>query len=323
MNFIDEIYANVRSLNQKEGLKKILLVDGDDQRAIETAKMLKKDNFCEPILLVKKPQDVVEGIETIVMDETEIAKYAQKFFELRKGKETEDAALKAMQTRPFFAMMKLRNNEVDGVVGGLLYTTADILRAGFKVIGPKPGIKTISSANIMHKGSEKYIFSDISVNVKPNPQQLAEIGLNAVEFARKTLNLEPNVAFLSFSTDGSAVTDESKATREAADIFNQLSNSKNPAIGEIQFDAAIDTGVRSSKYKRPAYDGATNIFVFPSLEAGNIGYKIAQRMGNWGAIGPIINGIAKPLNDLSRGATVDDVFNTVLITVLQTAGGND
>ncbi|MBN3534575.1 phosphate acetyltransferase [Mycoplasma procyoni] len=322
MEFQKTLQEIISLNNQKESKRKIVLIDGDDKRAIEAAEMIAKTDLITPVLVVDKINENIDKrvIQEVVSEEKQNI-YAHKFFDFRKGKETLESAQAAMRTKPFYAMMMLKNNEVDGVVGGLNYTTADILRAGFKVIGPKQGIKTISSAMIMHKGDEKFIFSDISVNIKPNADQLAEIGLNASEFAR-SLGIEQKVAFLSFSTDGSAVSEESKLVQEAKEKFNQLSvNTK--AIGEIQFDAAFDEKIRMSKYKKEAYQGKTSVFVFPTLDAGNIGYKIAQRLGGFGAIGPIITGIAAPVNDLSRGSTTEDVYNTILITALQSFEGEN
>ncbi|MGZ9428732.1 phosphate acetyltransferase [Mycoplasma sp. 1012] len=317
--FFQKELENKIDIKNKElkSKKTILLIDGEDQRAIDAAEKLVNTDLVNVILLVNKEnKNVSSKIQQEVISSSKKEKYAKLFFEARNGKETMESAQKSLESNPFYGMMMLKNKEVDGVVGGLNYTTADILRAGFKVIGPKKGIKTISSAMIMHKENEKFIFSDISVNIKPNSDQLAEIGLNAKEFA-KNLGIEPKIAFLSFSTDGSAVSDESKLSSEATIKFNELSSDVK-AIGEIQFDAAISENVRKAKYKKESYDGQTNVFIFPNLDAGNIGYKIAQRLGNYGAIGPVITGIAEPVNDLSRGSTVEDVYNTVLITTLQT-----
>ncbi|SYV97077.1 Phosphate acetyltransferase [Mycoplasmopsis edwardii] len=316
MSFQKELENKLSEMNNAINSKKtILLIDGEDQRSIETVKMISKTNLVNVVLLVKeKNNELPSNIIQEVISNEKKEQYANQFFEFRNGKETMESAKKSLEGAPFYAMMMLKNKEVDGVVGGLNYTTADILRAGFKVIGPKKGIKTISSAMIMHKETEKYIFSDISVNIKPNADQLSEIGLNASDFA-KGLGLEPKIAFLSFSTDGSGMSDESKLVAEAVAKFNEVSDVK--AIGEIQFDAAFDETVRKAKYKKESYSGKTNVFVFPTLDAGNIGYKIAQRLGGFGAIGPVITGISSPVNDLSRGSTPEDVYNTILITALQ------
>ncbi|MGZ9800332.1 phosphate acetyltransferase [Mycoplasma sp. AC1221] len=316
MNFQKQLENTIYQKNtQLKSKKTILLIDGEDQRSIKAAAKVAESDLVNIVLLVSQHNcSLTPNIKQEVISDEKKSEYAKQYFELRKGKETLEASVKNLEQAPFYAIMMLKNKEVDGVVGGLNYTTADILRAAFKVIGPKKNIKTISSAMIMHKDDQKYLFSDISVNIKPNADQLAEIGLNATEFA-KSLGFDPKVAFLSFSTDGSAVSDESKLSAEATAKFNELSDTK--AIGEIQFDAAFDEKVRQAKYKKPAYTGVTNVFVFPNLDAGNIGYKIAQRFGGFGAIGPVITGIAEPVNDLSRGSTTEDVYNTVLITALQ------
>ncbi|MEE3928407.1 phosphate acetyltransferase [Mycoplasmopsis ciconiae] len=317
MKFTDKIVNQVNAINKT---KKIVLIDGDDKRMIEAAKELAKFKNIELTLLVEEDKNCECGLnfENIFSDKELIEKMVTKYVELRKGKETEEQARSVLKTRPFYAMMLLAMGKADGVVGGLNYPTADILRAAFKVIGPKPGIKTISSVMIMHKDEDTLIFSDISVNPKPNKEQLSDIGINAATFAAQ-MGFDPRVAFLSFSTDGSAKTDESVMVREATDLFNQ-NYKATKAIGEIQLDAALDFEIRKAKYKREYFEEKANVLIFPDLGAGNIGYKLVQRLGGYGAIGPIVVGAKMPVNDLSRGSTVDDVVNTVLITVLQSEG---
>lgn len=316
MSYQKELENLVLSNQKLSGVKKILIFDGKDPRAIKAAKNLKSQGLVHPILLSETQFDS-EGVELEVLSEEKIQLFAKEFFEFRKGKETEEGALKAMKTLPFYACMLLRKGLVDGVIGGLEFPTADILRAAFKVIGPVKGIKTISSVMIMHKNNEKFIFSDISVNISPSSEQLAEIGHNATLFA-KNLGFNPNVAFLSFSTSGSGKSLEAEAVETATKLYNE--NASTKALGEIQFDAAMDLEIRKAKYKGEMNLDPVNVLIFPNLNAGNIGYKIAQRLGGFGAIGPIITGIAKPINDLSRGSTVEDIFNTALITALQAEG---
>ncbi len=296
---------------------KILLIDGSDQRSIEAANKLAEFNNLEITLLVENDDKIDTKANVVNMNKNanKLELLAQKYVELRKGKEDIEAARKVLSTRPFYAMMLLATGEVDGVVGGLNYSTADILRAAFKAIGPKPGIKTISSVMIMHKEEKLYFFSDISVNPKPDLTGLVDIATNAAEFAKAFIE-EPKVAFLSFSTSGSAVTPETKLVADATVEFNKVYQGTK-AIGEVQLDAAVNEGVRKSKYKGETFTGEANVLVFPDLGAGNIGYKIAQRFGGFGAIGPIITGVKKPVNDLSRGSLTDDVVNTVLITAIQ------
>ncbi|UUD37018.1 phosphate acetyltransferase [Mycoplasmopsis californica] len=313
MNFVKYLETQVKKLNTKT----IVLIDGQDQRTKEAAEILKKYKNIKTILLTDKPIKSSELTYLNINDDpAKIAKYVEDYVVIRKGKETKEQAQVNLQQLPYYAMMMLHNDEVDAVVGGLNYSTADILRAAFKAIGPKAGVKTISSLMIMHKGSENYIFGDISINIKPTEDQLVEIAQNTANFA-KSLNIEPKVAFLSFSTNFSAKSDESILVHNATEKYNSL-NQENIAIGDVQFDAAFDTKVRAAKYKLPSFEGRANIFIFPTLDAGNIGYKIAQRLGGFGAIGPIVTGTKKVVNDLSRGSSVDDVVNTVLISALQT-----
>ncbi|WP_025755129.1 phosphate acetyltransferase [Mycoplasmopsis cricetuli] len=302
---------------QLKNTKTIILIDGDDQRMIQAAKELKKYTNIKPILLVEKDEDKIEGLEfiNIFKDQAKTKQFIDKYLEIRKGKETLEQASKALATRPFYAMMLVVMGMADGVVGGLLYPTADILRAAFKAIGTKEGIKTISSAMIMHKKDQTIIFSDISVNVKPTEMQLAEIGLNAQNFTNQ-MGIDPKVAFLSFSTSFSAKTPESELVKNATDLFNEKTK-LTKAIGEVQLDAAINLDIRKLKYKSESFNEPANVLIFPDLNAGNIGYKIMQRFADFGAIGPIVVGTKKAVNDLSRGSTVNDVVNTVLITALQ------
>ncbi|TNK83775.1 phosphate acetyltransferase [Mycoplasmopsis pullorum] len=320
MNFVNQILEKVNKINSP---KTIVLIDGDDPRMIEAAKKIKETTNIQILLLVEKEIQPVDGLNfiNIFTDSEKINVMIEKYVELRKGKETLEQARQAVATRPVYAMLLLALGEVDGVVGGLAYPTSDILRAAFKTIGPKKGIKTISSVMIMHKENEEtLIFSDISVNPEPNAEQLADIAANATEFA-KQLNFDPKVAFLSFSTDGSAKTDKTLMVREATDLYN-LKHPSTLALGEIQLDAALDLKVRAAKYKRDSYSEKSNVLIFPDLGAGNIGYKLVQRLANYGAIGPVVVGAAKPVNDLSRGSSVEDVYNTILITVLQSEGTN-
>lgn len=307
----------IDKLKQKNGKKKILFVDGKDKRAIEAVKLHNQDEIIEAILLVEKKSDIPEGVKNYINMEDWVSKenvLIDKYVEKRKGKETADQAKVVIKEKSTFAMLMLELEEVDGVIGGLIDPTSVILRSAFKVIGPAEGIKTISSVMIMEKGEDWSIFSDISVNIEPSKEQLVDIAFNATDFA-KTIGFEIKPAFLSFSTDGSAVHPKSTLVKEATDAFNEKSDIK--AIGEVQFDTAWVESVRKQKYSKESFEGKASILIFPSLEAGNIGYKIAQRLGNYGAVGPILTGIRKPVNDLSRGALVDDVYNTAIITALQ------
>ena len=311
--YIEEI------LEKRKNKKRILFMDGSDDRAQEAALAHKKANKIIPVLLIET-NDVAKDIdiEKIVISDWKSKEeiLINKYLEIRKGKDNIESAKKVIFDPATFCMLMVAMNKVDGAIGGLSCPSSDVLRAAFKVIGPKKGVKTISSVMVMEKGEEWYIFTDVSVNISPNVNQLVEIAQNASTFAN-LINFETKIAFLSFSTSGSAVHEKSTIIKEATNIFNNTFKPKYKAIGEVQFDAAFSENVRKIKYKGEAFDGKPTIFIFPTLDVGNIGYKIAQRMGGFGAIGPIITGINKPINDLSRGAKVDDVYNTALLTAVQ------
>ncbi len=306
-------------LEKRKTKKRILFMDGSDERAQKAALEHKKANKIIPVLLVET-NDVAKNIdvEKIIISDWKSKEQLliDKYVEIRKGKDNAESAKKVIYTPATFCMLMVAMNKVDGAIGGLSCPSSDVLRAAFKVIGPKKGVKTISSVMVMEKGEEWYIFTDISVNIAPTVNQLVDIASNASTFAR-LIDFETKVAFLSFSTSGSAVHEKSAIMKDATEMFNNNFKPKYPAIGEIQFDAAISDEVRKMKYKGKTFDGKPTIFVFPTLDVGNIGYKIAQRMGGFGAIGPIITGINKPINDLSRGAKVVDVYNTALLTAVQ------
>jgi phosphate acetyltransferase len=315
MSFKNKIITRLKA-GQK---KKILFIDGHDLRAQKAAALHVEEGAIEPILLLTKVDlTIPKEIKTILISDEKYREdeLVAKYVERRKGKEDAEAAKKVVFTPHFFSMLLLELNEIDGVIGGLVNPTSDILRAAFKIIGPKPGIKTISSVMIMEKKAEAILFADISVLPEPTKEQLVDIAYNTNKFAEQ-LDIEPKIAFLSFSTNGSANHPRAILVQKATNEYNFKYKPKFPALGEIQLDAALDIEVRKAKYKKPFYEGASKILIFPSLDAGNIGYKIAQRMGGYGAIGPIITGVNKPVNDLSRGAKEMDIYNTALITAMQ------
>ncbi|CAM9122086.1 phosphotransacetylase [Mycoplasma todarodis] len=316
MAFRQQIIELVKNLDTK---KRILLLDGVEERNLKAAIKHTKDGIVETILLLEEHNTEIESqIKTIVISDYKHRK--QEFVELylskRNGKETIEQAEQVIFQPNYFGMLLLELGEVDGIVGGLTLPTSQILSPAFKIIKPKEGVKTISSVMIMEKESEHYLFSDISVVPEPTQDQLVDIAINASNFSKK-VGIKDKVAFLSFSTSGSANHESAKKVYNAKEEFNNKFQPSYKAIGEVQFDAAFNPEIRKSKYKEEGFEDKATIFVFPSLDSGNIGYKIAQGMGGFGAIGPIVTGLNKPVNDLSRGSTIDDVYNTILITALQ------
>lgn len=325
MDFEKSMKKLLQDKSAKEGKRKIVFVEGWSNRMQAAVKVLVKDDVIEPLLIFETKQQFDETPtkinHLIIENEKELVeKFSKLYFEKRKGKEAMGDIQKAMLQAPLFSAMAVESGMYDGCVGGIHNPTANILRAAFKAIGPVEGIKTISSIMIMHKNEKWYIFTDISVNPNPTKEQLIDIAKNASDFGN-VINFKKKVAFLSYSTAGSAVTPATQMVRDATVEYNEKFDPKYKSIGEVQFDAAFDLDIREQKYKYDdGFKKMPTIFVFPDLNSGNIGYKIAQRMGGFGAIGPIITGLKKPMNDLSRGSTVDDIYNTTIITALQAYG---
>ncbi|QJG66863.1 phosphate acyltransferase [Mycoplasma phocoenae] len=306
----------IKAKAQKEILS-VLFIDGNDPRAREAAIYLKDNKLAKPIMLLENESQIVDdGLENIVMTQQSAKKeeYAQKLAEIRKGKENIEACRQALETRPFYGAMMLRTKEIDSAVGGLIYSTAAILRASFKAIGPKPGIKTISSIIVLHKDDETFILTDPSTVEKPNAVQLVDLAKNASEFAR-TMKMNDLTGFLTYSTNGSGKGENPELVREAVKLAIE-DGSINMIHGEMQFDSAYDLNVRKHKFPSAPQE-KLGIYVYPNLESCNIGCKMAQRLGGYGAVGAIIQGINGAINDFSRGATVQDVIDVTSITILK------
>ncbi|RXS77870.1 phosphate acetyltransferase, partial [Geobacillus sp. PK12] len=268
-----------------------------------------------PIMLLENESRVVDdGLANIILskEEESIKAYASELVKIRNGKEDYETCLKNMHTRPYYGAMMIKLKDVDSAVGGLIYSTADILRAAFKCIGAKPAIKTISSVIVMHKDDEQLIFTDPSTVQKPSAEQLVDIAANAISFANM-MNMNSLGAFLTYSTNNSGKGENPDLVREAVKIATE--RGLNVINGEMQFDSAYDLNVRKAKFPS-AVQKEAGVFIFPNLESCNIGCKIAQRMGKYGAVGAILQGVNGAINDFSRGATVADVIDVTSITIL-------
>ncbi len=237
------------------------------------------------------------------------------FIERRKGKVTEEDARNILLDENYFGTMLVYMGKAHGLVSGAAHSTADTVRPALQIIKTKPGIRKTSGVFIMVRGDEKYVFADCAINIAPDSQDLAEIAIESAQTA-KMFDIEPRVAMLSFSTKGSAKSPETEKVIEAVRIAKEMA----PELtldGEFQFDAAFVPSVAKKKAPDSVIQGDANVFIFPSLEAGNIGYKIAQRLGNFEAVGPILQGLNQPVNDLSRGCNAEDVYKLSLITAAQ------
>ncbi|HAM80743.1 phosphate acetyltransferase [Ornithinibacillus bavariensis] len=319
-SLFDQVKANVIGKN-----KTIVFPEGLDERILHAASKLNKENVVTPILIGNKEaveakaeeyQADISGIT--ILDPNSYEKFAEmvaQFVERRKGKATEEDARKILQDENYFGTMLVYMNEADGLVSGAAHSTADTVRPALQIIKTKQGVKKTSGVFIMERDDEKYVFADCAINIAPDSNDLAEIAVESAATA-KLFGIDPRVAMLSFSTKGSAKSPETEKVVEAL----KLAKEKDSSLiidGEFQFDAAFVPSVAAKKAPDAVIKGDANVFIFPSLEAGNIGYKIAQRLGGFEAVGPILQGLNKPVNDLSRGCNAEDVYNLALITAAQ------
>ncbi|QOR66566.1 phosphate acetyltransferase [Cytobacillus suaedae] len=315
------------SLKQKVTGKNIKIVfpEGLDERILPAVGRLASEQVVVPIVIGNRAEVEAKAKELNVSLEnveiydpnnySEIDQLVTAFIERRNGKATEEDARRILVDENYFGTMLVYTGKAQGLVSGAAHSTADTVRPALQIIKTKQGVKKTSGVFIMVRGDEKYVFADCAINIAPDSQDLAEI---AVESARtaKMFDIDPKVAMLSFSTKGSAKSSETERVVEAVKIAKEL----DPNLtldGEFQFDAAFVPSVAKKKAPDSDIQGDATVFIFPSLEAGNIGYKIAQRLGNFEAVGPILQGLNQPVNDLSRGCNVEDVYKLALITASQ------
>ncbi len=327
--FLDNLLIRASKLN-----KTIVLAEGTDVRVAKAAEILTKKDVCKVILIGNKEQIEAKfpdmDFSKVIFDDPATSentkKYADKLFESRRTKGmSEEVALKTVKgNNMFYACCALKCGDADGVVGGAVFSSADVSRAAFQVVKAAPGIKCVSSCFVMippengfiYNHAPAYIFSDCAVIPYPDDEQLADIVQAAYDSAKKIVEVEPKIALLSFSTKGSANHESVDKVRSA---FAKV-KAEHPYIdvdGELQFDAALVDSIGKQKAPDSSVAGEANVFIFPNLDAGNIGYKIAQRFGNFMAVGPIMQGLALPVNDLSRGCVAEDIVAVVAITALQ------
>lgn len=305
----------------------IVFTEGHDPRILEAASRLKKDGLLTCILIGKEEEVKavakegnfdIEGMEIIdpatypKMDEM-----VEKMVELRKGKMSPEECRAALAKGNYFGTMLVKMGIADALLGGATYSTADTVRPALQIIKTKPGNKIVSSCFILVRtgkdgAEEKYAMGDCAINIEPNEDELVEI---AVETARtaKAFDIEPKVAMLSYSTLGSGKGESVDKMRNAT----EKAKAAAPDLaldGELQFDAAFSPVVAKTKCKGSPVAGQANTFIFPDINAGNIGYKIAQRLGGFEAYGPILQGLNAPINDLSRGCNADEVYQMAIIT---------
>jgi len=316
-----------------EAPRHIVLAEGEDPRIIEAAQEATNRGVATIVLLGNvatinaKAEALGISLDSVTLidpsDSPKAGRYAANLFEIRQTKGmTKEKAAELIKDPLYYAQMMVHLGDADGSVNGAVYTTGDVVRSAIQIIGMDKSASMVSSFFLMmlcqpfHDLKGGVIFSDCGLVIDPDSEQLAQIALSAAHSAKTLLNEEPRVAMLSFSTSGSAkhasVDKVVSATEKVKAITPELA-----IDGDIQLDAAIVAAISEKKVENPATHGRANVLVFPNLEAGNIGYKLAERIGKADAIGPILQGLRKPANDLSRGCGINDIVNVIAITVVQ------
>lgn len=310
---------------------RIVLPEGEDERVLTAATKLQATDYVTPLVLGNEEkvntlaQDKgldISNIQIIDPSKSDLkSELVKSFVERRKGKATEEQAQELLNNVNYFGTMLVYAGHAEGLVSGAAHSTGDTVRPALQIIKTKPGVSRTSGIFFMIKEDKQYIFGDCAINPTLESSDLAEIAVESAKSA-KSFGMDPRVAMLSFSTKGSAKSDDVEKVANAVKLAQEKVESEglnNVVVdGEFQFDAAIVPAVAEKKAPGAKIQGDANVFVFPSLEAGNIGYKIAQRLGGFEAIGPVLQGLNSPVNDLSRGCSTEDVYNLSIITAAQT-----
>ncbi len=325
-SFIDVIKQKAR-----ENKQTIVLAEGEELRTIQAANTLVKEDICNVVLLGNQDKikeiagDIsLDGVKIINPEASEhFNDFANSFYEMRKAKGmTEEKAVETLKNPLYFGVMMVEKNLADGMVAGAVNSTANVLRPSLQILKTAPGTKLVSAFFVMAVPNCEYgengifVFADCGLNENPDADAVSEIAISSAKSFKSLIGKEPKVAMLSYSTYGSAKSE----LVEKVQLATKLAKEKAPELmldGELQLDAAIDKGVAAQKAPDSSVAGQANVLVFPDLNAGNIGYKLVQRLAKAEAYGPITQGIKKPVNDLSRGCSAEDIVGVASITCVQ------
>lgn len=322
MELFDSLKQKINGQN-----KTIVFPEGEDERVLGAASRLVADGLLKAIVLGKQSQiettatnHAIDLSQLTILDPAQMPSDQHQamldaLVERRKGKNTPEQAAEMLKYPNYVGTMMVYMGQADGMVSGAVHATGDTVRPALQIIKTKAGVHRISGAFIMQKGDERYVFADCAINIELDAAGMAEVAIESAHTA-KVFDIDPKVAMLSFSTKGSAKGDMVTKVQEATALAHE-SAPDLPLDGELQFDAAFVPSVGTQKAPDSKVAGHANVFVFPELQSGNIGYKIAQRFGGFEAIGPILQGLNKPVSDLSRGCNEEDVYKVAIITAAQ------
>lgn len=322
---MSQLFVNLKTALKESDQRLIVFPEATDERVLSAASRLGLEKLMTP-LLIGDEVEIEEQSKKLSLDISKCViinpntydkfdEMVDAFVTIRKGKATIEDAKAILLTENYFGTMLVQMDEADGLVSGAVNSTSDTVRPALQIIKTRPGIKKTSGVFIMVRGEERYVFGDCAINIAPTSDDLAEIAVESKKTAL-VFDIEPKVAMLSFSTKGSAKSEETERVVEAISKAKEIDSSL-VIDGEFQFDTAFVPSVAAKKAPDSVIQGDANVFIFPNLDAGNIGYKLTERLGGFEAVGPILQGLNKPVNDLSRGCSSDDVYKLAMITAAQ------